>query len=340
MSADQCIFRPSEIRAIYTWFSPAYILEAAREHGLGDAVVGAESAFADACTMTHDFVRYVVARTKRRGPRKGQTEAELREQIRDDVRFIQWVMQLGRRVPRLEPVPDPRGYRALMVRAHVSHRAWEIQGFTRPIPLPHDTTREELRNATLTAMLAFFGVYPGWNRALLPPFERPRVWRRLSAEVTMPVQFGGDDLGMVVLNAETAVSRQVRRRLAELTRVRRHWLFPLGQRLMADWLEQGFIASYSGALVSDASGLPHGRALPIFIPGTGVPISVAINPIEREQRSAAFRQPPGPIPHVVFGIGVDHRVYDAAEGAHLHHWLRTQVPAGIEEARARESRAT
>lgn len=317
--AQKCLFTASELRLIYATLHPDYILPAARSHGMGDAPLGAYAAFHEARALIRTVVKNVVRRTRADMPADEVQAIALKQKLREDMRFVSWIMELGREVQPITPLLDPRGYRNLMIRAHPATTPWQIQGLTPEIRLPESTSPEHLRLATLRAVGKLLLDNPHINRAVLPALSaHPRVYARSTPHVYVPVEFDQDDLSAVVVDPEEPnLRRHLRRQFRKHLKVRKHWLHWLGQQLLAEWLAHGYIASWGGAFVSDTSRYAHGWGLPIFVAGLGCPISIVINPIHKGVTR--------------FGVAVDHRAMDGKQGQIIHAYLSNLVPSEVEE---------
>lgn len=299
------VFSEAEVELLALIFSPDYIIPRATQVGGGCPVTGARQAYHDAKTMARSYLKSVFGRARRDG--------RTREEIRSDREFAVHCFRMAERVQPVEPLESR--YRRLMARdAWRSRSPWVIQGFT-PEVVTDAASPEEVRLAVLKAVATMLEDVPALNRAVLPPYgPDTRVWQRSTPEVLLPVQYAPDDLMTVTVDARGSradLRGSLRRRMRQTIRARRHEYAWYGDDCLAEWLRSGFIASYAGAMVSDAGSYDVGEALPVMIPANGVPLSVAINPA----RHGVMR----------LGVAVDHRAFDADHGSAIHGELVTRT---------------
>jgi hypothetical protein len=325
----ETLFDALDQQALLTACSPDYGWEAAAEHGGGDPMLGARAAAREVTRICLRILHQALDRAE-------EIEISPRVVARDRT----FVLGLVRAVhTACDLVPLDSAFRQLMVDSWGGWGPWEIVGkvsvdlndrdespriaregfaWSQPAVLrvpPEPPSSEMIRLAVLRALGELLAD-PDLNRAVLPPFgPGARVWTRQDTRVAVTVQLKPDSLWVLLIDPMLgdleALRAQWKERLREVARLRRHPLSGLMDQVMAGWLRRGFLGSFAGAILSDAQDLPIGSADPVFIPGNGVPLTVAI-------------QPPGD-GQVELRISVDHRAFDAWHGGKMHAQLRSRV---------------
>jgi len=304
----------AELRLLTTILSPGYVHAAAREHGLGDVMAGAEAAYAESRGAVRALLRHVIARARRRIALQAPESREgLLRAAKAEIRGSLEALGYRMRLQRVSPAPIATPWREL------ARSCWpaglKIDGLCEVEIGQADPAR--LPRAVIRTTSRLLAERPHLNRAYLGG----RVWQRESAEMVVYAELAPDEIEPLVLDAsrlsdeETAAA--LRTGLRAALRTRRHPLAGVGQALVRAWIEAGFLASSGGATISDCSGTGITAPLPALIPGHGVPLALAIG------------TPRGGT--VTIGISMDHRAFDASHGGEVHQWMRERVPRLLAE---------
>lgn len=295
-----------DVLTIYMLLSPGYVVPAAASHGGGNPVVGAKAAWAEIKEQVRGYGEFALERARQRG-----VDVKL---IARDMLFVQRMLLWSENTQELTLLQDTTSFRRLMV-GNARGTTHVIYGLSVPITLAGWRTCDTvaLRCAVVRALGWLLIENPVLNRAVLPArSEQASVWQRTTPHIVTPVEFRGDDISAVVLDptAENLFAH-LQAQFKPVIAVHRHPLYYLTNELMLDWLRAGFIGSWGGVWVSDISQGHQQWALPIFVEGAGIPISVVINPVHGD--------------HVQLGIAIDHRALDGDHGRLIHQRLPDMV---------------
>lgn len=303
----------AEVRLLAAILSPGYVCAAAREHGIGDRILGAEAAYREARGAVRSYLRHVIARERRRielchpvGPERADALADAKREVRRTMEALGYRFTFQRLTGQIATPWRRLAFACFPAAGAAIDGFCELDlGTYRP-----DTSR--LARTVIRALSRLLRERPALNRAVLDG----RVWQRSSAEIMVHAEVGPDQIEPLVVDASSLSDAQTASallgQLRQVLRAIRHPLYPVGAELTRAWVDAGFIASPAGAMVSDAtrSGITH--PLPALIPANGVPLAVAIG------------APRGP--QVALGIRADHRAGDSSLYGEVHEWMRSEVP--------------
>lgn len=333
MESADFSFSYHELLTLYLMVSPTYVLTAAAEHGAGNVVVGLQASWDEISQMAHGYIALLHEREIDRARYDGDVDRE--PAILRDAAFLATLIERVGSAQKIQEVEDPMGYRRLMCQQarglpHI------IQGESVPIEIPWLETRKEIEALRLGVLRCTGNMLvdcPELNRTVLPArSSNASVYARMGPNVVVPLDLNSDDLSVIVLDGQHPdLRKHMREEFRELRRTRKHPLAVIGNQLLAEWLDHGFIASWGGAWISDLSWGMHGKAWPIFVNGTGIPISIVINPPTSCPEVNGLLSSRTTTMQVVLTVAIDHRALDGKEGSRIHEYMRTNLRKYVEE---------
>jgi hypothetical protein len=299
------IYRDGDVRVLTMILHPEYVVRAARELGLGNAVVGSEAVVLEIKQMIISVVRGIVARHRLRMRRDPEFRNEVREFVSGLRGAVKHLISMGQRV---EPFESSE-WRKMAAVTGPPNEPWPIFGDFE-VPIPGHVPDDYLGRAVIRATSEMLAEHPEWNRAFL----ECEVWQRTSPEVLVYVEPWPEIIMGAVVNGAHRTDRDVRMQiLAYIKAVKRGKgeLTPVFNFLAADWLKHSAIASAGGATLSILLGTGMYRGHGPIVRANGIPIALVVG--DRHYGS------------VNVGVTLDHRCFDGRQGGNIHACLREKT---------------
>jgi hypothetical protein len=279
----------ADVRTLALWAGPEYLLAAARAHGKGDPVAGAEAAYAELRGLVLNYARFV----GRSGPGAW--------------RAVTSALRAWGFLARYQPLqPFQLG----------TWRRLALDLWPGPTPIPGEVLirvgeapQDHAERACLRAVCEMLREVHRLNVALL----HGRLWQRTTSHVLLSVAIAPDELRQVVVDYagldHAQMRAETRRALRGALEAERHPLAHVGHQILAAWAKAGFIASPGGAMVSVAR-VPRGHAA--LVPSNGIPLAISIGRVHG-----------GLLP---LCLTPDHRVFDGEHAAQAYQFLEERIP--------------
>lgn len=289
--------RPADIRTFAHWLSPDYLIPAAKDHGEGDPVLGAERAYMEVRGLLRNYARFMAWRD--RGPVAGLGLANA-------LRAMGYVGNYQPVVP-LEEESDWRRTACAFWPDGVGGR---IRGYVDvEVGKANDA---KVYRSVMRALARVLIETPQANRAVL----QGRVYQRTSEEIMLHVEGRADEVRSVILNPLGMNDRMLKRRLWRAFRgavsAENHHLRPVAGMLMRAWAKTGFIASPAAAMVSPVGSVGVKMGTACLVPANGIPLSITVG----ENRDGVAS----------IGLEADHRAFDATACGKIYEGFESLVP--------------
>ena len=300
-----------DIRLLYQWMHPEYVISAASEYGDGDPVLGASQAWTEIRNQVKDYIKYI------------RTTRNLKQK---DLKLAQALRAMGFVGVRqhVYPLPDPFEWRRFTT------EVWS-PGMSATGPLMPGKITIEVEDVSqsvidyCSVILSSRMLYdiPECNRALL----RNKVYSRDSFEImfnfTIKSKLGIYVPNFIVCDPSNWTIRQLKRNLVrgrkKILEVENHPLKSLGTSVRSAWIKDGgLIASPAGLMITcvGSTGVETGHA-PLMTDFNGIPTYLTIGKLVNG--------------NVDISLTADHRVYDGHIAGQIYSYFKENLPKIIRE---------
>jgi hypothetical protein len=152
--------------------------------------------------------------------------------------------------------------------------------------------------------------FPKYNKAYLDG----AIWQRVTSEVLLNLGIRGN-IRSVVIKPMTWTDKEHRkqntRMLKRLLQIEQNDLRELSEELLIEWMEEGFIVSSAGIMVSCSSSIGTYNGTPPLVRSNGIPLSVLVHKIRDSQ--------------VCVSLSFDHRVFDGEVAGAFYNYLEENL---------------
>jgi hypothetical protein len=306
------VYDEHDIRMGALLLHPDYLIDAAKYHGGGNPMYGAETAAFEVRRMLRNLARGILARQRR----KLRNDLSLRKSATEDIRLACEILKLWTKGGQLSPL-EATNWRRTSAVCGPPGEPWMIYGQV-DVPVPPLVQDDTITRATLRCASDMLVEHPEWNRAYLWGVH----WQRHTPEVVLFPDMQNERIVAISLFMPGQSDAEARATMMRSFRVWiqlvRHPLNPVGQQLAQAWLSQQLIVSIGGVTVSPLLGTGIHRGNAPCLRALGIPIALMIG--DRQPNHTGTGE------HLTLGVTLDHRCFDGSQGGQIQAYLKKWLP--------------